>query len=499
MLRNNNQVVKISISASTDIGNRRTNNEDSFIATNDVSKSEWSFGTGTIDLAKDGIALVVADGMGGEVAGELASSIAIKTIQNELSKRLIDIRDENEIIVVLRASLVTAHQKIIEFVKSHPEYYGMGTTGTICYILKNRLYIVWVGDSRVYRFLSEGTHNMQKFHVRNLEILTDDHSKVWESVLAGTMTPEEARVADNSNIITQSLGDLGNGPRPESRAYNIYAGDIILACSDGLNSMVSDDVIAGVFENIHQVDDLKTNLIKVAKEAGGYDNITIALCKIEEGDIRNNSISKTDDLVSIHSAMIKVKDHEVETLPVKEIANEIEELRQKRTTGKLNSIFKFLLYFIPAIAFLFLLLFLFSSPTPTNSWSDLKNESKKNISQAKENENVTTEDNSKDASNQQKLDANEKNSDPSELTSDDKYTPKVYEYGNVKARQKEMVLKLAEFLTFVRQEEFFRMDKRYNDIVIILENPKDSLLANKEYLRETNILIEEIDNKINEK
>jgi len=324
-------VVRISLSATTDIGNRRTNNEDSFIVTNDVLKDKWSFGSGMIEIPNNGVVLVVADGMGGEVAGELASSICIRTIEEVLSTHIGGHGGDNDIIRILNNALVTSHENIVNAIKERPEYYGMGTTATICYIANNKAYISWVGDSRVYRYAASGLRSLQNFHEGNLEILTDDHSKVWESVLAGNMTPEEARVAEYSNIITQSLGDMSKGPMPDSRIYNLYDNDVVLVCSDGLNGMVSDAEILNVFECYIELEDIKKQLIKIAKDAGGYDNITVAMCRMEGGINRTDAAVKTDDVavLSESSKTLIKEDNDVDTKPVIDIKKKVSESKSE--------------------------------------------------------------------------------------------------------------------------------------------------------------------------
>ena len=292
---------KVVIQGKTDVGVVRKNNEDNLLVTDSILKEEWSFSDKVVDLNEHGAVLIVADGMGGEVAGELASKLAVDSIRDYLKSNYHDLNDDARIVEHMNSALIEAHKSITNYVKGHAEYYGMGTTATINFIKNDKLYISWVGDSRTYRYSTHGRVTAHDYFVRDLEILTNDHSQVWMSVLSGKMTPEEARVAPNSNVITQSLGDIYRLPSPEHRVFDLYEGDLILSCSDGLNGMFSDDKLESILREKYDSLDLKEELIHNAKIHGGEDNITVAICRVVSGNPYAIAADITEDITGHQS------------------------------------------------------------------------------------------------------------------------------------------------------------------------------------------------------
>ena len=287
---------KVVIQGKTDVGVVRKNNEDNLLVTDNILSEEWSFSDKVVDLDEHGAVLIVADGMGGEVAGELASKLAVDSIRDYFKNNYDDLNDDARIVEHMNIALIEAHKSITSYVKGHAEYYGMGTTATINFIKNDKLYISWVGDSRTYRYSTRGRVTAHDYFVRDLEILTNDHSQVWMSVLSGKMTPEEARVAPNSNVITQSLGDIYRLPSPEHRVFDLYEGDLILSCSDGLNGMFSDDKLESILREKYDSLDLKEELIHNAKIHGGEDNITVAICRVVSGNPYAIAVDITEDI-----------------------------------------------------------------------------------------------------------------------------------------------------------------------------------------------------------
>ena len=305
--------MKVQIVAQTNVGRIRDHNEDNFHIIHDLGIDKTY--DKVFELQNFGSVLIVADGMGGEAAGEVASKIATISIAEYLKEKITD-KDLShlKIIEILKDSLIFAHERIIEYVKDNSDSFGMGTTAIVGLIYDNSLFIAWVGDSRAYRFSKEGKITSHNYFSGNLEILTNDHSLVWGEVIKGKMTPEQARTARNSNIITQSLGDIYKKPIPESNIFPLFQDDIVLLCSDGLNGMVSDDELDKVFNENKDLNTLCEVLINTANNNGGNDNITVALCKIVEGDIfQTNEGLETKDIdkprsnVSYNSAPINDK------------------------------------------------------------------------------------------------------------------------------------------------------------------------------------------------
>ena len=224
----------------TDIGKVRKQNED----------AAW------LD-EKRGV-FAVADGMGGHLAGEVASALAIEAVRN-MAK---EYRDAG--ISPLKEAVAAAHASIWQHAQTHPECAGMGTTLSVLWRGGSYVYIAHVGDSRIYR-LRDGA----------LERITQDHSLVEELVRAGLITPEQARTHPRRNIITRALGTEGEN-EPDLLVTDIKKGDVFLLCSDGLNGMVADaDIEQTLREN--DLERAADRLIEQALEAGGRDNVTLVL------------------------------------------------------------------------------------------------------------------------------------------------------------------------------------------------------------------------------
>jgi serine/threonine protein phosphatase PrpC len=206
---------------------------------------------------------VVADGMGGAQAGEVASRLAIEAFQHELPGSG---PPEQRLAECVRA----ANRTIYEMSRSEDERAGMGTTLTAAYLDDSDLAIAHVGDSRAYLFRD-----------RRLKRLTQDHSLVEELVRRGKLTEEQAAEHPQRSIITRALG-----PEPDVEVdtwtYPVQAGDVLLLCSDGLTSMISEETITEILAGTPVLRDAAERLIGAANEAGGRDNITVILFSLEE-------------------------------------------------------------------------------------------------------------------------------------------------------------------------------------------------------------------------
>ena len=227
----------------TDTGRQRRANEDSMLARPPL--------------------FVVADGMGGARAGEVASRLAVESFQGGLP----DTADaEGNLAAYARQANVSIH----ELSQANAEHAGMGTTLTAVYVGTEEVAIAHVGDSRAY-CLRGG----------ELLRLTDDHSLVDELIRQGKLTAEEAVEHPQRSVITRALG-----PEPEveidTRSYRARDGDVYLLCSDGLTTMVPDERLAGILLAHPRLRDAGEALIAAANEAGGRDNITVVLLRVEE-------------------------------------------------------------------------------------------------------------------------------------------------------------------------------------------------------------------------
>ena len=241
----------------TDVGMKRNHNEDAFLVNPEM-----------------GFALV-ADGMGGHAAGEVASELAIEQISAFLSRVSQDgditwpykydigfSLNANKLMVGIKL----ANDRILGRVADNPQLNGMGTTIVGGIFEEDSVTIAHVGDSRAYLF-REG----------ELQLLTNDHSWVSEQVRRGLITEEQARVHPMKNVVTQALGG-SERLSVEIDELELESGDLVLFCSDGLNSMVPMDELKKVFEgSFGDLEDLADRLTQEANDRGGDDNITIVL------------------------------------------------------------------------------------------------------------------------------------------------------------------------------------------------------------------------------
>ena len=229
--------------AGTDTGRQRRANEDSLLARAPL--------------------FVVADGMGGAQAGEVASRIAVESFQPGLPETS---HPELELAALARE----ANARIHELSHANAEQAGMGTTLTAVYVGEQEVAIAHVGDSRAY-CLRDG----------QLLRLTDDHSLVDELMRQGRLTPEEAVEHPQRSVITRALGPEGI-VEVDTRSFQARAGDVYLLCSDGLTTMLSEEQIAAVLLAHEQLRDAGEALIAAANQAGGRDNITVVLIRLED-------------------------------------------------------------------------------------------------------------------------------------------------------------------------------------------------------------------------
>lgn len=232
----------------TDVGLRRSSNEDAFRI-----ESEKGF-------------LVVADGMGGANAGEVASRIFVETAAEvfKVSHGL----PESEIAACVQEVFRLANERILGRGLEQAAQRGMGCTAELLAFSEDGYILGHVGDSRTYLF-RQG----------RLRQITQDHSLVQDQINRGLLTPEEARMHSLRNVILRAVGtketlavDLIRG--------KIRPGDLFLLCSDGLTSMVDDHVIEGTLSFAANLSDKVGRLIATAKDAGGHDNITVVLCEV---------------------------------------------------------------------------------------------------------------------------------------------------------------------------------------------------------------------------
>lgn len=267
--------VKFKLAAGTNVGLLRQNNEDNFIVCPDLSSSQWLIpqDDAFADLGPYGALLVVADGMGGMNAGEVASAIAVETIQKLFTAEALEpvVNDDKLIQEFMTNVVKSADLNILNRSENDSSTQGMGTTVVMAWILGRRAYVCWCGDSRCYVLN----------HRNGLIRLSKDHSFVQELVDRGELAPEYASDHPLSNVITRCLGNTEKRAEPDVRVYELYDGDTIMLCSDGLSGLCQDELIANTIDEFSENPmECKNELISAALSNGGHDNVTVAVCKI---------------------------------------------------------------------------------------------------------------------------------------------------------------------------------------------------------------------------
>src|SRR5438552_1233956 len=278
MLWRSPKPVRIQVSAKTDLGKTRDHNEDRFLVA-DLTRGEAPLQAPVRehDVGERGTLLIVADGMGGAAAGELASQMAADSIYDQMIRTW---RSEKEatpqrFAYRLKESVEVANGQIHSYAKAHPEVRGMGTTTTAVGILHDHVYLSQVGDSRAYL-------------IRNGQAvqLTKDQSLMQRLVEAGELTEEEAARSERRNIILQALG-----PDPKVKVDLTYQevrkGDILVLCSDGLSGQVKKEEIAEIVTRERDLQAACDRLIALANERGGPDNITVVIARFDGDGLRS--------------------------------------------------------------------------------------------------------------------------------------------------------------------------------------------------------------------
>ncbi|WP_256793121.1 PP2C family serine/threonine-protein phosphatase [Terrabacter sp. Ter38] len=242
-------VPAISAGLATDVGRVRAHNEDS--------------------ACMQGTVYVVADGMGGHAAGEVASRIAAETVGELAERSVVQVRD-------IVAQVGEANRRILASAARHPEQTGMGTTVTGLALVSvggSRHWAVFnIGDSRVYRRLDG-----------RLSQVTVDHSEVWELVERGLITPEQAHRHPGRNVVTRSLGRDPMGV-VDTWVFPPYPGEAFVICSDGLSNELTLEEIEAVLADHPDADEAATELVRRAVEAGGRDNVTAIVVAVQGED-----------------------------------------------------------------------------------------------------------------------------------------------------------------------------------------------------------------------
>ncbi len=235
------------VSAKTDIGIKRTSNQDSFAYGNLSDSVAWA---------------VVCDGMGGAAGGNVASSTAVKIISERITNLYRENMSFNSIKNMLSSAIAAANISVYDQSLADNSLFGMGTTVVVTLISGNLAYFAHAGDSRAYII-----------HENNIQQITKDHSIVQTMIDSGEITQEEANIDPRKNIITRALGISGELRVDFCEEY-IDKGDAVILCTDGLTNFVTDENIKNIYYE-YEFDNFATKLVETANKNGGGDNITI--------------------------------------------------------------------------------------------------------------------------------------------------------------------------------------------------------------------------------
>jgi protein phosphatase len=258
--------------AHSDVGRTREHNEDAF-GVADLSRGEpLAFDHMRTERASDrGTLFMVADGMGGAAAGEIASEMAVEVVLQQLRRRWRDGTTVEPVAFVgtIKAATEVANATIHQYAGDHPELRGMGTTATIAGLLGDTLYLAQVGDSRAY-LVRDGVAIQ----------ITKDQSLMQKLIEAGEITVEEAEMSDRRNIILQALG-----PEPHVKIdlthQRVRRDDVLVLCSDGLSGLVKPEQIARAVTEEANPELAAERLVDLANASGGPDNITVVIARFD--------------------------------------------------------------------------------------------------------------------------------------------------------------------------------------------------------------------------
>jgi PPM family protein phosphatase len=258
--------------AHSDVGRTREHNEDAFVVADLARGEPLHFDHLRTERASErGALFMVADGMGGAAAGEIASEMAVEVVLQQMRRRWRDGTTVEPVAFVgtLKAATEVANATIHHYAGDHPELRGMGTTATIAGLLGDTLYLAQVGDSRAY-LVRDGV----AFQI------TKDQSLMQKLIEAGEITVEEAELSDRRNIILQALG-----PEPYVKIdlthQRVRRDDVLVLCSDGLSGLVKPEQIARAVTEEASPELAAERLVDLANSSGGPDNITVVIARFD--------------------------------------------------------------------------------------------------------------------------------------------------------------------------------------------------------------------------
>ena len=269
---------KIQLYGKTDVGSVREHNEDAIGCNDDIALA------------------VLADGMGGHRGGEMASAITVSTVVEVITNKVKNIKNndtDNDTghsakSQIIHEAISLANKNVHDSSQAHAQYRGMGTTVVVVLFYDNRFIVAHVGDSRLYRLRDD-----------ELEQITRDHSLVQDLIDRDFYTPEQAKNSLNKNLITRAIG-IDSQVQIDIQEDVALVNDMYLLCSDGVTDMIEDDLIKSVMiENSQNLEKATSEIIRLANEHGGKDNISALLVKpIKPFPAKNNLFSRFFNIFS---------------------------------------------------------------------------------------------------------------------------------------------------------------------------------------------------------
>jgi serine/threonine protein phosphatase PrpC len=267
----------------SDRGRKRSSNEDCFVIaeltrTLRVHHANLPDNNATFSCHR-GHVFLVADGVGGSKAGEVATDLTVRTIEEFLLNTLkrfsnLQASEEQGVLLALQNALLQADARIFEESTTHPEWQGMATTLTMAFAVNWRLFVAHAGDSRCYLYSGQ-----------RLQQLTQDHTMTAEMVRRRIITPENQEHHPWRHVVTNILGGTERGVQAELHSLDLQDGDVLLLCSDGLTEMVPQDQIAAILQGEKLPQPACERLVAGANRLGGNDNITVIVALIRQGEI----------------------------------------------------------------------------------------------------------------------------------------------------------------------------------------------------------------------
>jgi protein phosphatase len=266
----------------SDRGRVRQNNEDQFLIaelTKSMRVRQTTLHEPRLQVGDQRAHLfLVADGMGGEHAGERASALAVTAIEQFTLNNFTWFlgrghADTAHALAAFQTAMTQADARVFDEAAAHPELEGMGTTLTLAFHLGRQLCVVHVGDTRAYVYRNAELHQ-----------LTEDHTVVAEMIRNGAVEPDAAARHPLRHVITNVIGGRDRGVRVEAHALDVQPRDYLVLCSDGLTEMVSGEAIASTLSAHEEPEAVATQLVQLANEGGGRDNVTVIVVRFDAAD-----------------------------------------------------------------------------------------------------------------------------------------------------------------------------------------------------------------------